>query len=97
MKCFQMVPKVFFRMDYDLTQPGDFENIILNKSTGSQDQLAAYLDMVELSLLKQISSRSDKFFEACTAQDDLNNRVAEACDQVSQLRLVLYFDINYVV
>lgn len=85
-KCFQMVPKAFFKENYDLTNPAVFQSVILDKAYGTHDTLSSYLDRVEMSLLTQISSRSDKFFEACSTQDELSQQVSVACTQVDTLR-----------
>jgi hypothetical protein len=65
-ECFEQVPAVFFSRDFQLQDPALFEELIVHASPDTQDRLTHYLDVVETCLLKQISSRSQQFFEALT-------------------------------
>ncbi|RLN70929.1 hypothetical protein BBJ28_00011870 [Nothophytophthora sp. Chile5] len=49
-------------------------------------QLTANLDRVEFTLLRQVSSRSDRFFEASADQEVMKQSITVACDQVATLR-----------
>lgn len=52
-------------------------------------QLSGYLDRVEFTLLRQVSSRSDRFFEASADQEVMKRSITIACDQVATLRFVV--------
>ncbi|CAI5520764.1 unnamed protein product [Closterium sp. Naga37s-1] len=43
-------------------------------------------DLVEVHLVKEISSRSDSFFEALEKLEDLNRGIVETCDRIRLLR-----------
>jgi hypothetical protein len=65
-ECFRQVPSIFFGRDFHLTDPALFEALVVNATPESQERLSAYLDVVETCLLRQISSRSQHFFDALT-------------------------------
>jgi hypothetical protein len=44
------------------------------------------LDLVEVHLVREISARSDSFFEALDQLEDLNRRIVGACDQIGELQ-----------
>lgn len=76
------IPKKFFEIDFDLTDPNTFRELLLIDGGGEmgytlgaadgsvldllpllpQDALSGYLDKIELALLQQVRSNSDKFF-----------------------------------
>ncbi|GLD93099.1 hypothetical protein PINS_up001691 [Pythium insidiosum] len=86
-KCLNVVPSLFFRADFDLTDPAVFEQVMAMKtSTTLQEELTGYLDRVEFTLLRQVSSRSDRFFEASANQEVMKQSINVACDQVATLR-----------
>ncbi|ETW00489.1 hypothetical protein H310_07104 [Aphanomyces invadans] len=88
--CFQAVPSLYFKSDYEFSDPTTFDAVLGTDSIqASQEQLSGYLDRVEVSLLRQVSSRSDRFFEASTSQGDMKKRVMQACDQVRHLRTTM--------
>ncbi|KAI9923265.1 hypothetical protein PsorP6_002730 [Peronosclerospora sorghi] len=49
-------------------------------------QLTSYMDHVELTLLRQVSSRSDRFFEESAHQEVRKQAIQVACDEVATLR-----------
>lgn len=86
-KCLNVVPSMFFRPDFDLTDPATFEQVMgMETKSGLQDELSGYLDRVEITLLRQVSSRSDRFFEASANQEVMKQSIKVACDQVATLR-----------
>ncbi|KAE8895743.1 hypothetical protein PF005_g2197 [Phytophthora fragariae] len=86
-KCLEVVPNLFFRPDFDFTDSNTFEEVMNMPSTSSlQEELTTYLDRVEFTLLRQVSSRSDRFFEASADQEVMKQSIKVACDQVATLR-----------
>ncbi|KAG6971790.1 hypothetical protein JG687_00001837 [Phytophthora cactorum] len=86
-KCLDVVPNLFFRPDFDLTDPNTFEEVMnMPNATSLQEELTTYLDRVEFTLLRQVSSRSDRFFEASADQEVMKQSIKVACDQVATLR-----------
>ncbi|KAI2668089.1 Vacuolar protein sorting-associated protein 54 [Labeo rohita] len=51
-----------------------------------QEKLSHYLDVVEVSIARQISLRSDAFFHAMSSQHELQDRLRETADAVAKLR-----------
>ncbi|PIA43803.1 hypothetical protein AQUCO_01800091v1 [Aquilegia coerulea] len=88
--CLREVPSLYFKEDFALEEGATFraacpfstplENIAL------QEKLSHYLDTVELHLVKEISLRSNSFFEAQGQLQDLNVEVFEACGRIRQLK-----------
>ncbi|KAH9126589.1 hypothetical protein LEN26_008869 [Aphanomyces euteiches] len=88
--CFQAVPALYFKPDFDITNPEVFDQVMaMGSIQESQEKLSGYLDRVEVSLLRQVSSRSDRFFEASSSQGEMKKRVTQACDQVKHLRTTM--------
>ncbi|POM71165.1 Vacuolar protein sorting-associated protein, partial [Phytophthora palmivora] len=89
-KCLDVVPNLFFRPDFDLTDPNTFEEVMnMPNATSLQEELTTYLDRVEFTLLRQVSSRSDRFFEASADQEVMKQSIKVACDQVATLRTTM--------
>ncbi|KAF0697630.1 Aste57867_11720 [Aphanomyces stellatus] len=91
-QCFEAVPALFFKAEYELTDPATFDQVVGSGGVSlqdTQDTLSHYLDRVEVSLLRQVSSRSDRFFEASSSQGEMKKRVTQACDQVKHLRTTM--------
>ncbi|TYZ63737.1 hypothetical protein PybrP1_003706 [[Pythium] brassicae (nom. inval.)] len=89
-KCLELVPSMFFRPNFDLTDPAIFEEVMgLQTSSTLQEELSGYLDRVEFTLLRQVSSRSDRFFEASANQEVMKRSISVACDQVATLRTTM--------
>lgn len=86
-KCLDVVPNLFFRPDFDLTDPNTLDEVMNMPNAASlQEELTTYLDRVEFTLLRQVSSRSDRFFEASADQEVMKQSIKAACDQVATLR-----------
>lgn len=86
-KCLEIVPAVYFRPQFRLSDPGFF--IELSDRPDSmllQEQLSLYLDTVELNLQKQISARSHSFFSALLSIQDLYNEVSEGLSAIDGIR-----------
>jgi len=80
------VPALFQKAHFTLAEPAVFEQVVLLAPEDRQAQLSHYLDLVELCLLHQISSRQEAFFEALSNLQALRTDVADACGSVSALR-----------
>ncbi|XP_039023431.1 vacuolar protein sorting-associated protein 54, chloroplastic-like isoform X2 [Hibiscus syriacus] len=88
--CLREVPALYFKEDFALEDGGTFraacpfndisENIML------QEKLSQYLDIVELHLVKEISLRSNSFFEAQGQLEDLNVKIVEGCNRIRDLK-----------
>ncbi|KAL8161855.1 hypothetical protein V2J09_013344 [Rumex salicifolius] len=88
--CLREVPALYFKEDFQLEDGGTFraacpfstvaENLVL------QERLSQYLDVVELHLVKEISLRSNSFFEAQRQLEDLNVKVVEGCTRIRELK-----------
>ncbi|KAK8496281.1 hypothetical protein V6N12_003451 [Hibiscus sabdariffa] len=88
--CLREVPALYFKEDFALEDGGTFraacpfndvsENIML------QEKLTHYLDVVELHLVKEISLRSNSFFEAQGQLEDLNVKIVEGCNRIRDLK-----------
>ena len=51
-------------------------------------QLSHYLDLVEVQIAKQISLRSEAFFQAMSSHDQLQLHMSETCASIKHLRYV---------
>lgn len=88
--CLREVPALYFKEDFALEDGPTFhaacpfsnaaENLML------QDKLSQYLDVVELHLVKEISLRSNSFFEAQGQLEDLNGKIVEGCERIRELK-----------
>ncbi|XP_059667466.1 vacuolar protein sorting-associated protein 54, chloroplastic isoform X2 [Cornus florida] len=88
--CLREVPALYFKEDFALEDGGTFraacpfssgsENLVL------QEKLSQYLDVVELHLVKEISLRSNSFFEAQGQLQDLNVKIVEGCSRIRELK-----------
>ncbi|CAI0393656.1 unnamed protein product [Linum tenue] len=88
--CLREVPALYFKEDFALEDGPTFraacpfsnvsENLVL------QEKLSHYLDVVELHLVKEISLRSNSFFEAQGELQDLNVRIVEGCSRIRELK-----------
>lgn len=99
--CLREVPSLYFKEDFALEEGATFraacpfsspsENIAL------QEKLSHYLDTVELHLVKEISLRSNSFFEAQGQLQDLNVGVVEACGRIRELKeTIRLLDVDLV-
>ncbi|XVF75042.1 hypothetical protein PTKIN_Ptkin13bG0157400 [Pterospermum kingtungense] len=88
--CLREVPSLYFKEDFSLEDGATFraacpftdvsENVVL------QEKLSHYLDVVELHLVKEISLRSNSFFEAQGQLQDLNVKIVEGCSRIRELK-----------
>ncbi|KAJ4830284.1 Vacuolar protein sorting-associated protein 54 [Turnera subulata] len=88
--CLREVPSLYFKEDFALEDGPTFraacpfssvsQNLVL------QEKLSQYLDVVELHLVKEISLRSNSFFEAQGQLEDLNAKIVQGCARIRQLR-----------
>ncbi|KAM3361692.1 vacuolar protein sorting-associated protein 54, chloroplastic isoform X1 [Capsicum galapagoense] len=88
--CLKEVPALFFKEDFELEDGATFKAACPFRSTAenlvSQEKLSQYLDVVELHLVKEISLRSNSFFEAQGQLGDLNSKIVEGCDRIRELK-----------
>nr|XP_057920789.1 vacuolar protein sorting-associated protein 54 isoform X1 [Doryrhamphus excisus] len=97
----EQVPKIFMRPDFALEEPGTFGAVLpwshFNSASGKgsrdvasskllQEKLSHYLDVVEVSIARQISLRSEAFFHAMSSQHELQDRLKETQHAVTVLR-----------
>ncbi|KAM5561832.1 hypothetical protein ABKV19_022429 [Rosa sericea] len=99
--CLREVPALYFKEDFALEEGATFrsacpfsgvsENLVL------QEKLSHYLDVVELHLVKEISLRSNSFFEAQGQLQDLNVKIVEGCNRIRELKeTILLLDVDLV-
>ncbi|KAK4834474.1 hypothetical protein QYF36_023395 [Acer negundo] len=99
--CLREVPALYFKEDFSLSEGPTFraacpfsnfsENLVL------QEKLSQYLDVVELHLVKEISLRSNSFFEAQGQLQDLNVKIVEGCSQIRELKeTIRLLDVDLV-
>uniref|UniRef100_A0A672GBA4 Vacuolar protein sorting-associated protein 54 n=1 Tax=Salarias fasciatus TaxID=181472 RepID=A0A672GBA4_SALFA len=94
--------QIFMKPDFALEDPATFNTVLpwshFNSSGGRssrdvassrllQEKLSHYLDIVEVSIARQISLRSEAFFHAMSSQHELQDRLQETQRAVSNLRL----------
>ncbi|GAB4826405.1 Vacuolar protein sorting-associated protein 54 [Ancistrocladus abbreviatus] len=88
--CLREIPALYFKEDFELEDGATFraacpfstvaENLVL------QERLSQYLDVVEVHLVKEISLRSNSFFEAQRQLADMNVKVVEGCKRIRELK-----------
>lgn len=99
--CLREVPALYFKEDFALEDGATFgaacpfsnvtENLVL------QEKLSQYLDVVELHLVKEISLRSNSFFEAQGQLQDLNVKIVEGCTRIRELKeTIRLLDVDLV-
>ncbi|KAD7479015.1 hypothetical protein R6Q59_005201 [Mikania micrantha] len=99
--CLREVPALYFKEDFALEDGATFraassfstvaENAVL------QEKLSQYLDVVELHLVKEISLRSNSFFEAQGQLEDLNLKIVEGCSRIRELKeTIRLLDVDLV-
>ncbi|CAI5980826.1 unnamed protein product [Closterium sp. NIES-65] len=88
--CLREIPPVYFDEHFALERKEIFDTVCPSPSIPAnmllQEKLSHYLDLVEVHLVKEISSRSDSFFEALEKLEDLNRGIVETCDRIRLLR-----------
>lgn len=77
------MPALYFKEDFRLEDGGTFKAA---SSSDVGEKLSQYLDVVELHLVKEISLRSNSFFEAQGELEDLNKRIVEGCSRIRELK-----------
>ncbi|KAM7419894.1 hypothetical protein PAMA_016814 [Pampus argenteus] len=95
------VPKIFMKPEFALEDPATFNAVLpwshFNSAGGKssrdvasskllQEKLSHYLDVVEVSIARQISLRSEAFFHAMSSQHELQDRLQETQRAVAVLR-----------
>ncbi|XP_061687207.1 vacuolar protein sorting-associated protein 54 isoform X2 [Syngnathoides biaculeatus] len=95
------VPKMFLKPDFALEDPSTFNAVLpwshfisgggrsscdAASSKLLQEKLSHYLDVVEVSIARQISLRSEAFFNAMSSQHELQDRLKETQEAVAVLR-----------
>lgn len=99
--CLREVPSLYFREDFALEDGATFQAACpfssIPQNVMLQEKLSHYLDIVEVHLVKEISVRSDSFFEAQGQLQDLNGQIVEACTQLRELKAtVKLLDVDLV-
>uniref|UniRef100_A0A1D1YES5 Vacuolar protein sorting-associated protein 54 n=2 Tax=Anthurium amnicola TaxID=1678845 RepID=A0A1D1YES5_9ARAE len=89
--CLREVPSLFFKEDFALEDGATFRaacpfSPVGLENSALQEKLSHYLDVVELHLVKEISLRSDSFFEAQGQLQGLNGEILEACIRIRELK-----------
>ncbi|PKA62741.1 hypothetical protein AXF42_Ash018949 [Apostasia shenzhenica] len=89
--CLREVPALFFKEDFALEEGATFRAACpfspsAVENTELQERLTHYLDVVEMHLVREISLRSDSFFEAQGQLERLNEEIAEACARIRELK-----------
>ncbi|XP_051773039.1 vacuolar protein sorting-associated protein 54 isoform X3 [Ctenopharyngodon idella] len=97
----EQVPKIFMKPEFVLNDPATFNAVLpwshfsvaggknsrdVASSRLLQEKLSHYLDVVEVSIARQISFRSEAFFHAMSSQHELQDQMRETADAVAKLR-----------
>ncbi|XP_010887569.1 vacuolar protein sorting-associated protein 54 [Esox lucius] len=97
----EQVPRIFMKPDFALDDPATFNAVLpwshFNSAGGKtsrdvvssrllQEKLSHYLDVVEVSIARQISLRSEAFFHAMSSQHELQDRLTQTTRSVAVLR-----------
>lgn len=99
--CLREVPALYFKEDFALEEGATFRAACpfstLTENLGLQEKLSHYLDVVELHLVKEISLRSNSFFEAQGQLQDLNVKIVEGCSRIRDLKeTIRILDVDLV-
>lgn len=88
--CLKEVPALYFKEDFELEDGSTFKAACPFRTTAenlvTQEKLSQYLDVVELHLVREISLRSNSFFEAQGQLEDLNSKIVQGCDRIRELK-----------
>ncbi|TMX05767.1 hypothetical protein EJD97_001802 [Solanum chilense] len=88
--CLKEVPALYFKEDFELEDGATFKAACPFRTTPenlvTQEKLSQYLDVVELHLVREISLRSNSFFEAQGQLEDLNSKIVQGCDRIRELK-----------
>uniref|UniRef100_A0A8C1C9Z4 Vacuolar protein sorting-associated protein 54 n=1 Tax=Cyprinus carpio carpio TaxID=630221 RepID=A0A8C1C9Z4_CYPCA len=97
----QETAQIFMKPEFVLNDPATFNAVLpwshfsvaggknsrdVASSRLLQEKLSHYLDVVEVSIARQISLRSEAFFHAMSSQHELQDRLRETADAVAKLR-----------
>lgn len=96
----QEIPKLYLLQNFDLEQTDTFNSVFpwsmiedsKKASPGHQsskllqEKLSHYLDIIEVHIARQISTKSDAFFQAMSSQDKLQDNMMKTCQSIKQLR-----------
>lgn len=99
--CLREVPSLYFKEDFALEDGATFRAAspfsTVAENTVLQEKLSQYLDVVELHLVKEISLRSNSFFEAQGQLEDLNLKIVEGCSRIRELKeTIRLLDVDLV-
>ncbi|CAI9293123.1 unnamed protein product [Lactuca saligna] len=99
--CLREVPSLYFKEDFALEDGATFRAAspfsTIAENTVLQEKLSQYLDVVELHLVKEISLRSNSFFEAQGQLEDLNLKIVEGCSRIRELKeTIRLLDVDLV-
>ena len=99
--CLREVPALYFKEDFQLEDGATFRAACpfsnVNENLVLQEKLSHYLDVVELHLVKEISLRSNSFFEAQGQLQDLNVKIVEGCSRIRELKeMIRLLDVDLV-
>lgn len=88
--CMREIPSLYFDEDFALERAATFQAACPYSSVPAnmmlQEKLSHYLDLVEVHLVKEISARSDSFYEALGALEELYGKIIGANERVSVLK-----------
>ncbi|PKI49869.1 vacuolar protein sorting-associated protein 54, chloroplastic [Punica granatum] len=88
--CLREVPALYFKEDFTLEDGPTFRAACpfsnVSETLVLQEKLSQYLDVVELHLVKEISLRSNSFFEAQGQLQDLNVKIVQGCKYIRELK-----------
>ena len=88
--CLREIPFLYFAEDFALEKGSTFQAACpfstIPQNMMLQEKLSHFLDLVEVHLVREISAKSDSFFEALDQLEDLNRRIVGACDQIGELQ-----------
>lgn len=88
--CMREIPSLYFDEDFALERGATFQAACPYSSVPAnmmlQEKLSHYLDLVEVHLVKEISARSESFYEALGALEELYSKIIAANERVSMLK-----------
>ncbi|CAG2224244.1 VPS54 [Mytilus edulis] len=96
----QEIPKLYLLQNFDLEHTDTFNSVfpwsMIEDSKKSspghqsskllQEKLSHYLDIIEVHIARQISTKSDAFFQAMSSHDKLQEDMMKTCQSIKQLR-----------
>lgn len=95
--CLREVPSLYFKEDFALEDGGTFRAVAVGENIVLQEKLTQYLDVVEVHLVKEISLRSNSFYEAQGQLEDLNVKIVEGCKRIRELKeMIRLLDVDLV-